>query len=70
MYISDFEEIVNKFQTLEIDEQEYLNDIFQKQIVERKREQLILDIKIAEENIERGDYKKGTVDEFLAELEV
>ncbi|MBM2814067.1 MAG: hypothetical protein HW421_829 [Ignavibacteria bacterium] len=61
--------IVDQFNQLEYENQEFLVDIFQKQIIEKKREKLIHEIELAESNIKAGKFKRGSVDELMRDLE-
>ena len=61
--------IIEKFNTLDLDNQEYLFDILHKQIIDKKREQLIEDIRIAELNFASGNFKRGSVSDLISEIE-
>jgi len=69
MIANEFEQIVDNFNHLDLDNQEYLFNIFQKQIIEKKRANLIDDINKAENNILAGIFKTGSVEELLADIE-
>jgi len=69
MLASNLNNIVESFNKLDLDNQEYLYEIFHNQIIEKKRLVLINDIKESEKNISSGSFKKGSVYDLLAELE-
>ena len=69
MLASNLNNIVESFNKLDLDNQEYLYEIFHNQIIEKKRLAIINDIKESENNINSGSFKKGSVYDLLAELE-
>lgn len=69
MLTLELDSIVDKFNELDLDNQQYLLDLFQKQINEKKRLDFIKEIELAELNIQSGNFKVGTLDDFLAELD-
>jgi hypothetical protein len=69
MLTLELDSIVDKFNELDLDNQQYLVDIFQKQINEKKRLDFIKEIELAELNIKSGNFKVGTLDDFLVELD-
>jgi hypothetical protein len=69
MLTLELDSLVDKFNELDLDNQQYLLDLFQKQINEKKRLDFIKEIELAELNIKSGNFKVGTLDDFLAELD-
>ena len=69
MLTLELDSLVDKFNELDLDNQQYLVDLFQKQINEKKRLDFIKEIELAELNIKSGNFKVGTLDDFLAELD-
>ena len=70
MSTSELDNIVTKFNTLMLDDKKYLVKIFKKQIIELKREELLNDIKAAEEEYRLGKIKSGTVSDLLKDIQI
>ncbi|OGU40340.1 MAG: hypothetical protein A2X61_11015 [Ignavibacteria bacterium GWB2_35_12] len=65
---NDINTIVEDFSTLDIESQEYLVDIFQKQVNQSKREKLINAVREAEVNYNAGNVKHGSVQDLMKDL--
>jgi hypothetical protein len=66
---SDINQIIETFENFELDEKEYLVDIFTKEIREEKRDSLYRRYLEAKENRVEGKVKTGSVEDLKADLE-
>lgn len=60
---------IEEFNMLPLEDKEYLIDIMEKNLIEAKREKLFHRIKECEGNLEKGEIKKGTVQDLYEDLE-
>jgi len=63
-----FGEILEAADNLPIGDQESLRDILTKRIIERRRDELLQEIREAREEYEAGKCKPVTPDELMAEI--
>lgn len=66
---SSFQQALEAVEALPVDDQVVLLDILHKRLVEHKREQLRCEVAEAEADYANGNVKRGTVNDFMAELE-
>ncbi|OFZ18295.1 MAG: hypothetical protein A2Z20_11655 [Bdellovibrionales bacterium RBG_16_40_8] len=64
-----FYEVLELVETLPEYQREDLIHIIQQRMIEQKREQLAKNIKEARAEYEKGETKRGTIDELLKDLE-
>jgi hypothetical protein len=62
-------EIIENWDNLTIDDKEYTIEILQKDLIQSRREQIILRTKEAESNYNKGLIKSGTVENLFEDLE-
>lgn len=63
-----FAEILETIEALSLEEKETLIDILQHRMAESRRDQLLEDLKNAEEEFEKGLCRPMSVDEFMKEV--
>jgi len=61
--------VVDKFQELPLEEQEYVAEIIAKQLLESRREHLATRIAEARSNYKTGKCNSGSFDELMEDLE-
>ena len=61
--------MIERFEHFELEEKEYLVDIFQKELREEKREKIYQRYLEAKENREKGNVKIGDVQDLRSDLE-
>jgi hypothetical protein len=66
---SELNQIIEKFEHFELDEKEYLVDIFTKELREEKRDRIYERYLEAKENRLKGKVKVGNVEDLKADLE-
>jgi 5-methylcytosine-specific restriction endonuclease McrBC regulatory subunit McrC len=66
---SEINQIIEKFEHFELDEKEYLVDIFTKELREEKRDRIYKRYLEAKENRVKGKVKVGNVQDLKADLE-
>ena len=66
---SEINQIIEKFELFELDEKEYLVDIFTKELREEKRDRIYERYLEAKENRLKGKVKVGNVEDLKADLE-
>ena len=62
---SHFQELIEKIESLPYDDQEILIDIISKRLAQYRRAKLLKEISESLEAYERGDVRRGTVDDFM-----
>lgn len=65
---SKFQQAIEAVEALSIDEQAMLLEILQKRLIQQRREQLLQEVAEAEQDYAQGSIKRGSVGDFLAEL--
>ena len=65
---SPFQVAIETVEKLAPEEQEMLMEVVYRRLLERRRAELAEDIAAAREAYRRGDVRRGTVDDLMAEL--
>jgi len=63
------DQVLDLVDALDLEQQEMLVDIVRSRLRECRRDQILADVAEAEEEYRRGNYRTGTVEELLAELD-
>lgn len=66
---SEINRMIEQFEHFELDEKEYLVDIFSKELREEKRERIYRRYLESKENREKGNVKTGDIQDLRADLE-
>ena len=66
---SDFQNAIEVVEALPLEDQEVLIDILAKRIRQQKRDELVASIKEAQEEFAKGNFRSGSVEDLLAELD-
>jgi hypothetical protein len=66
---SELNQMIEQFEHFELDEKEYLVDIFSKELREEKRERIYLRYVESKENREKGNVKTGDIRDLRADIE-
>jgi hypothetical protein len=66
---SDFQNAIEVVEALPLEDQEILIDILSKRLRHQKRDEFIASIKEAQEEYAKGNFRSGSVDDLLAELD-
>ena len=66
---SRFQEIIEEIESLSYDDQEILVDIINKRLLQYRRAKLLKDIAESLDAYERGEVSRGTVDDFMRDLD-
>jgi hypothetical protein len=61
--------IIDDFNELPFEDREYAIELIQKQLIEAKRERIVLRVKEAQTNLRKGKVKKGTIEDLYKDLE-
>ncbi len=64
-----FQDLIDAIESLPLDDQSMLVEIINKRIIERRREELVAEVKEACEAFSRGEVKRGTVKDLMKDLE-
>lgn len=64
-----FQEALDIVESLPLQQQEELTDIIRRRNIERRREQLVQDIKEARAEYARGECSQGSVEDLMKELD-
>lgn len=64
-----FQEALEAVESLPDYQQENLIDIIRKRSLDRRREALLMEIKQAEAEFERGEYTSGSVEDLMREID-
>jgi len=64
-----FQEIIDIVESLPYDDQEILVDIINKRLSEYRRAILLKEISESLDAYERGEFRQGTVDDFMRDLD-
>jgi len=67
--ISTLQKAIEIVESLPSDEQEILVEVIRRRILERRRALLIAEVAEAREAYQRGEVRRGSVDDLLRELE-
>ncbi len=63
------DKVFSDIDSLTIEDMEQIEYELQNRIIEKKRDNILKLSKIIDKEIQNGDFKKGSVDEFLKDLE-
>jgi hypothetical protein len=66
---SSFQQALDVVEALPMDDQVLLLDILQKRLIQQKRDQLRHEIAAAEQDFADSNVKRGSVADFMAELD-
>lgn len=66
--VTTFQQAIEEIESFSLEDQEILLDILNKRLAEQKRSQLLKEVAEGRSEYRMGNFKLGTVDEFLAEL--
>jgi len=69
MRTTTLNKIIKEFEELSSEDKEYVAELFKKQLIELKREEIAERAKTALRNLEKGKAKKGTVKDLYKDLE-
>ena len=63
-----FGEVLEKIETLSLQDQETLKEILHRRIVERRREKLVQDVQQARQEFQAGECRPVTPEELMKEI--
>jgi hypothetical protein len=66
--VSRLDQVLESIEVLSIEDQEMLLDLLSKRLIERRREEISRHIEQAQEDYEKGNLFRGTVEDVIAEL--
>ncbi len=66
--LTQLDNIVEAFSQLNLENQEYIINIFQNQIREKKRDGFLAEVSQAVNNFANGNFKSGSIDDLLENL--
>ncbi len=66
---SDFQTAIEVVEALPLEDQEILLDILANRLRQQKRDEFVASIKEAQEEYAKGNFRNGSVDDLLAELD-
>jgi hypothetical protein len=66
---SELNQIIERFEQFDLEEKEYIVDIFSKELREAKRDRLYLRYLESKESMEKGNIKVGDIQDLKADLE-
>lgn len=69
MQALSFQDLIEAVESLPLDDQSMLIDIINKRIIEKRRADLVVEVKEAREAFHRGEVKRGTVEDLMKDLE-
>lgn len=61
--------LVEEFQDLSLDEQEYLAELFKKQILDARRDRLAKRVSESRRNYKKGQCKSGSLKDLMEDLD-
>lgn len=61
--------VIEEFEGLPLEDKEYVAEILKKQVIELKRQKLLVRAQEAKGNLERGTVNTGTVKDLFEDLE-
>ena len=64
-----FQDLIDAIESLPPDDQSMLVEIINKRIIEKRRTELVAEVKEAREAFNRGEVKRGTVKDLIKDLE-
>ncbi|MEK6645669.1 MAG: hypothetical protein AABY84_03220 [Candidatus Firestonebacteria bacterium] len=63
------DKVIEEFNKLPLEDEEYTIEVIKKQLIEKKRQCILLRAKEAENNVKKGLFKKGTIENLHKDLE-
>jgi hypothetical protein len=66
---SKFQQAIDLVESLPIEDQAVLINLLQKRLHQQKRSQLVQEVKAAEADYAQGNVRRGTIADFMAELD-
>ena len=64
-----FQDLIDAVESLPLDDQSMLVKIINKRIMEKRRAELVAEVKEAQEAFARGEVRRGTVKDLIKDLE-
>ncbi len=64
-----FQDLIDAALALPLDDQSLLVEIVNKRIIEKRRAELVAEVKATRDALKRGDVKRGTVEDLMRDLE-
>jgi len=64
-----FQDLIDAVESLPLDDQSMLVEIINKRIIEKRRAELVAEVKEAQEAFSRGEVRRGTVKDLIKDLE-
>lgn len=64
-----FQDLIDAVESLPLDDQSMLVEIINKRIIEKRRAELVAEVKEAQEAFARGEVRRGTVKDLIKDLE-
>lgn len=64
-----FQDLIEAVESLPLDDRSMLIDTINKRIIEKRRADLVVEVKEAREAFRRGEVKRGTVEDLMKDLE-
>jgi hypothetical protein len=65
-----FQDLLDAVEALPLDDQSMLVEIINKRIIEKRRDELVADMKESLEDYRRGEVRNGTVDDFMKDIDM
>jgi hypothetical protein len=69
MHHSTINDVIEEFGHLPYEDKEYVAEVLRKQLAEERRERLFHRVAEAKENYDKGDVKRGTIEDLRKDLE-
>lgn len=63
-----FQDLVEAVESMPLDDQSMLIELINKRILEKRRADLIAEVKEARDAFKRGEVKRGTIEDLLKDL--
>jgi hypothetical protein len=64
-----FQDLIDAVESLPLDDQSMLVELINKRIIEKRREELVGEVREAREAFRKGEVKRGTVADLMKDLE-
>jgi len=64
-----FQDLIAAIESLPLDDQSILVEIINKRIIEKRRAELVAEVKEAREAFRRGEVKRGTVKDLMKDMD-
>jgi hypothetical protein len=69
MATNEINRVIEEFNLLPLDEKEYVADLIKKQLIEYRREEILLHAKEARNDLKAGRVKTGSLQDLYKDLE-